>query len=121
MTASDGAKNMLSLPWVKPAKRGIPCDGIKWGSLAMRDIPHRHHLPPDHRARCKRNAKFVFRATKRLRMWDAPATSGSYCQTHASMQISNHGAELRRANAWWDKNGWWRNGVFGKHEIGESA
>ena len=118
MTAEDVRKNLLALPWVKPVKGAAPCEGIKWASLAMKDVgaAMRGELPVGHRSRCKRRAKFVFRATKRTREFETRGVSGAYCTTHASQQILEHGAEYRRANAWWDKNGWWLNGVFGKHE-----
>lgn len=114
MTTEDVHKNLLMLPWVRPVKGDVPCEGIKWGQMALKDVPRWRDLPPDHRARCKRKAKYIFKATKRRRVWDAPATSGSYCKTHLSMQVSDHMAELRRANKWWNKNGWWRNGVLQK-------
>lgn len=119
MSAEDVKKNLLMLPWVKPVKRDVQCEGIKWNTVALKDLYPRGTEPArgfQPRSRCKRKAKFVFRATKRLRVWDSPATSGSYCITHASMQINDHGAEYRRASKWWDKNGWWWNGVHTKEK-----
>lgn len=119
MSARDVEKNLLMLPWVEPVKRDLPCDGIKWGQVALRDIYTMGGKPPrgiQERAKCKRRAKFRLRATKRLRAWDRPATSGNYCLQHLSMQISHHEAEKRRADAWFDTKGWWRNGVFGLHK-----
>ena len=124
MSTEDAKKNALALPWVKPVKGDVPCDGVKWGSVALRDLFEMHGNPPrgiQDRARCKRKAKYVFRATKRLRAWDYPATSGSYCGQHLAMQLSDHQAEKRRADAFFDKNGWWRNGVFGIHKEEEQG
>lgn len=113
MTAEDTKKNLLALPWVKPVKHDTPCEGIKWNTVALKDLnPERGFQP---RSRCKRKAKYAFKATKRRRAWESLATSGKYCVTHVSMQIMDHPAEYRRANAWWDKNGWWLRGVFGTH------
>lgn len=121
MSAEDARKNMEMLPWVRAIKGDPPpCDGIKWGSLALKD--DWRNLPADHRARCKRRAKYRLKATVRTRgQWEFPATSGNYCTTHLSMQIQDHEPENRRANRWFDRNGWWRNGVFGKHEIREAG
>jgi len=122
MSAEDVKKNLLSLPWVKP-RYGQPvrCDGVKWGSVPMKDVPLASNglLPEDHRARCKRHGDYVFKATKRRRKWEWLARSGSYCAMHLSMQIEDYPPEKRRADAWFDKNGWWRNGVFGFHGIGK--
>ena len=118
MTAEDVKKNLLALPWVKPVKGDVQCEGIKWNTVAMKDLYPRGTEPArgfQPRSRCKRKAKFIFRATKRVRKYEPRAVSGAYCTTHASMQITDNAAERRRAVAWWDKNGWWLNGVFGNH------
>ena len=121
MSLIDVKKNLAALPWVKPAKDGVPCDGIKWSTVALRDIYSYGGHPArgiQDRSRCKRRAKWVFRPTLRRRLGEHPAEAGSYCTLHLSMQINDHEPEYRRAVAFWEKNGWWRNGVFGKHEIG---
>lgn len=117
MSRKDTMKNLTALPWVTQIEGDVPCEGIKWSSLAMKDVPSWRDLPADHRARCKRKARYILKATTRTRGdWEFPATSGSYCATHVALEISNHGAENRRANRFFDKNGWWRDGVFGMHQ-----
>lgn len=125
MTSKDFQKNVLALPWVKAVTKDTRCEGIKWGSVAMKDIyvhgPDRS-LPPrgiQERAKCKRRAKYRLRATVRGTRWDNYAKSGDYCATHLSMQIADHSAESKRADRFFDKNGWWRNGVFGFYGIGK--
>ena len=118
MTAKDVTQNLLALPWVDIAKPDTPCEGIKWSTVALKDIRPVGGEPArgfQERSRCKRKALFSFKALERGRKYETLAKSGSYCKIHTSMQITDSPPEYRRARAWWNKNGWWQNGVFAIH------
>lgn len=99
------------VPWVKVLKEEVPCEGIKWGTVALKDLYD--HGPDQSRtargiqdkSRCKKKARWHYRALKPRgdhRDWGI-GTSGNYCWHHLAQQIQ-HDKELRRFNTWANRN-----------------
>lgn len=99
--------NLERLPWVRSLKKPVPCEGIKWGTVALRDIfpmgplgrerPARGIQP---RSRCKKQGRWHFTALK-----SSPTKSGNYCWHHLMQQMYSM-QETERVNRWLARNGW---------------
>lgn len=100
MTTRD--ELIAQIPWVDQREvDGKPCDGIKWGQVALKHLYSMGGRPaegiPD-RARCKLRAKWHFDA---LPDGEFPAgTTGDYCIHHLFSQIYDHREELERYQKW---------------------
>ena len=100
---------VAGLPWVtrlkKPQER---CDGIKWGTVALRDLYPYRGLPArgiQERSRCKMKGWWRFRALRQRGYWAMPATSGTYCWNHLMVQMNQSDAEITRvAKAWRERS-----------------
>lgn len=109
LTLAERKELIVKVPWIRKLKKTVPCEGIKWGKVALRDIyddmprgTKARGIQPS--ARCKRQAHWNFKALKR-----SYATSGNYCYTHLSQQIhSGYGERYSEYNRFYDfmyKNG----------------
>lgn len=88
-------------PYIKRlTRKDVPCEGIKYGTVALRDLYSMGDNPPrgiQERSKCKNRAKYNFKALKRVGVWESPAASGNYCNIHLIMQLERP-AEERRAS-----------------------
>ncbi len=103
----DERKAFLStLPWVDPIRAGeeVPCQGIKWGTVALRDIfawgPGESRPPRgiQDRSRCRLRARWRYEAHP-----DGDAVSGAYCWHHLWVQVHHHPADDDRMLLAWDE------------------
>lgn len=100
--------NMTRLPWVRRLKKPVPCDGIKWSTVAGKDLwahgPNQS-IPArgiQDRSRCKNNAWWHFKPLKK-----SHAKEGNFCWSHLiSAGIYHDMDEEARTKRWYDKNGW---------------
>lgn len=100
--------NAERLPWVKRVEPR-PCEGIKWGTVALRDLyewgPIKDPRPArgiQAKSRCKKQGRWQFTALKK-----SHARDGVYCYHH----LISHGLycdmdEQDRTSLWYLKNGW---------------
>lgn len=95
-----------SIPWVKRVPEDEPCQGIKWGQVALKHLYSVGGRPaegiPD-RARCKLPAKWEFTALTEDEVDDECghlAASGKYCIHHLFSQINDYEQELDRYRRW---------------------
>lgn len=100
-----------NMPRLKPLKKPVPCDGIKWGTVASKDIfdygpldeNYRHTIPArgiQERSKCKRMAHWKFTALK-----ISNADSGNYCWTHVVCQgLHGDGVEWNATDNWTKKH-----------------
>jgi hypothetical protein len=100
--------NMLRLPWVRKLKKPVKCDGIKYGTVAMKDLYDYgpgQSIPArgiQDKSRCKNNAWWHFKPLKK-----SYAKEGNYCWSHLLAQgVFGAQEEHDRMNKWYDKNGW---------------
>lgn len=69
--AEDRAKRdalLAEIPWVKPLDDLVPCDGVKWKLVALRDLytwgPRNDSRPPrgiPEKALCRHDARWTFK------------------------------------------------------------
>lgn len=102
---------LARLPWVTLLPSSAAehrCEGIKWSTVALRDVYARGGKPArgiQDRSRCKRRGWFRFRALKPRGAYPPmPGTSGIYCYDHVAKQISDHQKEHERFVRWLEKN-----------------
>lgn len=104
---------MAALPWVtKLTKPKDHCEGIKWGTVAMKDIyvsgPRANQVPArgfQDRSRCKNKGWWRFRALHLRGAWAHSAKSGTYCWAHLVQQIdSTPEEEARVSKAWKERS-----------------
>lgn len=92
------------LPWVKRLKDPVPCQGVKWSTVALRDLYVMHGKQPrgiQERSRCKNRAGWRFTALKR-----SSAKSGDYCWAHLlSAGLAHDPQEDERTRRWFARNG----------------
>ena len=100
--------DLARLPWVTPLKAPQPCEGIKYGTVATRDLfpwgPGRSNPARgiQDKSRCKNLAHWRFKGLKR-----DGGRSGTYCWAHLmSMGIYGSMNEDERSRRWYAKNGW---------------
>ncbi len=107
------------LPWVRRLTLVWPCDGIKWGTVAGRDIfkwGPKNANPPrgiQPKSRCRKTARWSFRplASQVSRFEQESLVGGApgrrvrhYCWDHLiAAGIYGSMAEEQRANRWLDK------------------
>jgi hypothetical protein len=100
---------MAGLPWAtKLAKPKEHCEGIKWNTVAMKDIcasgSRDRQLPPrglQDRSRCKNKGWWRFRALRLRGAWAHSAKSGTYCWAHLVQQTcGTPEEEARFIKAW---------------------
>lgn len=94
------AEYVKGLPWVRPLKKEprVPCDGIKWSKVGLRDLYSTYGKPArgiQDKAHCKNAAKWKFTATKQRHYWERLAKSGNYCTTHLASELLQE-PEIRR-------------------------
>lgn len=103
---SARVRNLRRLPWVTriPA---TTCDGLKWGTVALRDLypwgPGRSNPARgiQERSKCKNIARWHFKPLKK-----SYAKEGNYCYSHVLSQGVYHDMdEQARTNKWYEKNG----------------
>lgn len=96
--------NLARLPWVRVLRKPVPCEGIKWDTVALKDIfrwgPGNQNPPRgiQPKSRCKKLAYWHYKA-----LGSTPAESGNFCFDHLSSQLFN---EQARVNRWFDRYGW---------------
>jgi len=105
-------KYLLSkIPWVKVLPEPVPCDGIIWGKVALRDIyvmgPHDNPRPPrglTDKHHCKKMASWHFTPTKAsINNWSGKA--GNFCWSHLfSAGLYHDQTEEKRTIAWYERN-----------------
>lgn len=93
---------IAEIPWVSRFPGEKPCDGIKWGQVALKHLYRMGGHPPEGipaKARCKLRAKWHFTA---LRHKDRVLTgdTGDYCIHHLFSQIYDHHLEMERYQKW---------------------
>jgi hypothetical protein len=88
-------QKILQLPWVKYLEKGQPCQGIKWGKVALNDLydmgrggkrPARDPQLKDPKFHCKNIAHWKFTASRKGGKYDHRAKSGVYCMSHLYAQ-----------------------------------
>lgn len=100
--------NLERLPWVTLVSPR-PCDGIKWGTVALKDL---YEWGPSHDpnpargiqdySRCARQGTWKFTALP-----TSNARSGVYCMQHViSSGVYGDMDEMDRTNEWFEQNGW---------------
>lgn len=102
---------IVGLPWItKLAKPKEHCDGIKWGTVAMKDIypsgPRANQLPArgfQERSLCKNKGRWKFRALRLRGAWAQPAQSGAYCWPHLMQKIYYNDEETARFDKAWEQ------------------
>ena len=96
------ARTVGWLKYVDPAQK---CDGIKWGTVSLKDLfehgPHRDPLPPrgiQEKSRCRTPAHWVYKALPRYTrdVWVWPAQSGSYCWSHLFATVESAPRDYKR-------------------------
>ena len=100
--------NAARMPWVAILQRPRACDGIKWSTVALKDL-YEHgpggSVPArgiQEKSKCKKAGWWRFRSLKR-----SYARDGVYCWTHLVVQgIYGDEAERTRTDRWLEKNGW---------------
>lgn len=96
------------MPWAVrlliPAEH---CDGIKWGTVALKDLyehgPRSNPSPArgiQERSKCKRRGEWQYVAAKPRDPYTHVATSGTYCWTHMWSEILNHPTDYARYMRW---------------------
>ena len=111
--ASERKMNMARLPWVKKLDRPTTCDGIKWSTVALKDIyehgPLSDPQPPrgiQDKSRCKNRAWWHFKPLKR-----SYSKEGNYCWKHLIYRgVYGDMLEEARTNKWYQKHGWIKEG-----------
>lgn len=95
-----------AIPWVSRVTEDKPCQGIKWGRVALKHLYPMGGRPaegiPD-RARCKWRAKWHFTALTVAEVVDpypGLATTGDYCIHHLFTQIYDYRPEYERYRRW---------------------
>ena len=100
------------LPWVaKLTKPKEHCEGIKWETVALKDIfpsgPRANQVPArgfQDRSRCKNKGWWRFRAKRVRGAWSHQAKSGTYCWSHLIQQMYSTPEEKARIDkAWKDR------------------
>lgn len=102
-TDQDRKRNREALiseiPWVERLTEDKPCQGIKWGKVALKHLYSMGGKPaegiPD-RARCTLRAKWHFTA---LEGPESDVLTGDYCIHHLMVQFADH-AEMERQRKW---------------------
>ena len=100
-------KVFACMPWVTRLKKPRPCDGIKYSTVALKDIyewgPRDNPQPPrgiQDKSRCKKLAWWKFRALKK-----SYAEDGNYCWPHLiSAGLFRDTYEETRTKRWWQNN-----------------
>lgn len=106
-------KRVERLPWVRRLYPGenLPCDGIKWGTVALRDLyPWGPGLSRPARgiqakSKCSRRAQWHFRAKGEKSPGTTPRVShrhrsGNYCLSHLISEGFGSMEEEARADKW---------------------
>jgi len=97
------------LPWVRRLKYPWPCDGIKWNTVAGRDLwpwgPGRKNPPRgiQPKSRCKKTARWSYRHLRPA--WRDGAGTSKFCWDHLISQgIYGSMADEQRADRWYDRH-----------------
>lgn len=105
-TLAERKRQAARLPWVTLLKRPTErCDGIKWGSVALKDLYPRGGKPArgiQEKSKCQHRGWWRFNALKSDNRIGLAGTSGVYCWTHLTMQLGDHEAERARYTKWLD-------------------
>jgi hypothetical protein len=85
------------LPWVTLYKRSRPCDGYRWGQMSLKAV---HDPELKERYRCKNQATWRFKTSRRKVRQVSGAHDGVYCWSHLCVQL-NTMDEFERSNKYW--------------------
>jgi len=103
MTIGGAHRRVEMLPWVTALKLPWPCDGIKWSTVALRDIfnygPAGDRKPPrgiQPRSRCKKTARWSHKG-----LGSEGRGTRRFCWDHLISQgLFGSEAEERRTQRW---------------------
>ena len=91
------------IPWVKKLREPVACDGIKWSTVALRDLYGTRTTEArgiQDRSRCKKRASWHFRPLKR-----SDAREGNYCWSHLIYQgLFCDQDEMDRTDKWFARH-----------------
>lgn len=111
LSLEDRKAIMARVPWVTRRSLLVPCDGIKWGTVALRDLynwgPNSKNPPRgiQERSRCKVRAEWYFVALDWFRTPNGWAKNGNLCWSHLIAMTYYSYEEDERMNAWLRENG----------------
>ena len=106
MTKKERMVFVTGLPWVTKLKVPIDrCEGIRWSTVAMKDIypsgPRADQVPArgfQDRSLCKNKGWYKFKALRPRGAFAYEAKSGTYCWSHLMTQIYSTPQEESRFN-----------------------
>ena len=100
---------LLKHPRIKKLKTPQPCEGIKWGTVAIKDI---HTWGPGHsnpprgiqpRSHCKKQGWWVITPRRAAFGYDSIKEEKVLCWDHFVNELQSHSKDLVLLNKWWFK------------------
>ena len=100
---------LLKHPRIKKLKTPQPCEGIKWGTVALRDI---YYWGPDNsnpprgfqpRSRCKKQGWWVITPRPTAAWSDEITEKKVLCWDHFISELTGHSKDHALLTRWWFK------------------